>query len=180
MTKQHGKDAKNTSDKQQSSRREYGNQKEYQRCGLSHTPCNCPAYNRLCAIYKLRGHFAKKCRNNNRISVVEKSEQTDPASEKVLFCGEVNVERKNNRDWFTKIYINRSKKVLMKMDSGAQCNVLPWEKYKMWKIDAPIEKTSTILSNYSGSKIEVIGKCRINCITQKGYNKEFKFSCSRV
>ncbi|KMQ92926.1 hypothetical protein RF55_7030 [Lasius niger] len=43
--------------------------------------------------------------------------------------------------------ITRGKKMLQRGKDGAQCNVLPLEKYKLWKLFAPIEKSSTILKN---------------------------------
>lgn len=74
-TRPYGKEARNTTDEQQNStsRRGNGNPGECQRCGLSHAPRNCPAYFKYCAICKLRGHFAKKCRNNNKVSVLRKN-----------------------------------------------------------------------------------------------------------
>ena len=55
----------------------------------------------------------------------------------------------------------------MKIDTGAQCNVIPIEKYYRWNIEAPINQSKSVLSNYSGSNIEVHRQCKIGCISNK-------------
>lgn len=77
-----------------------------------------------------------------------------------LFCGKINVVTEKDHEWLT-VCIEKSKTVRMKIDSGTQYNVMQYEKYTTWKIKAPIEKANTKLSNYNGSKVEVIGKCKI-------------------
>lgn len=113
----------------------------------------------------------KKCRNKVKVNAIDKMEYVDS-----LFCGKINVVTEKDHEWLTEVCLEKSKTVRMKIDSGTQCNVMQYEKYTTWKIKAPIEKANTKLSNYNGSKIEVIGKCKIHCVNRLQTNNRFLIS----
>ena len=53
--------------------------------------------------------------------------------------------------------------------------MIPIEKYYSWNIEAPINQSESVLSNYSGSNIEVHGQCKIECISNKGLVESLTF-----
>lgn len=133
-------------------------------CGHTHPPRKCPAFHKFCGICKLKGHFAQVCRRKSYVNIIKNHNINenlyDLNDNETLFCGMVDIvkNQKIDNDWYSEITINKSKVIKMKLDSGAQCNVLPIKTYKMLNLSAPIERCTTKLRNYSGIEIETLGK----------------------
>lgn len=57
----------------------------------------------------------------------------------------------SNKDWYEKLKINLSKYLIVKLDTGAQCNVIPIKKFKQLQLREGTLKPSNIsLTNYNG------------------------------
>lgn len=148
--------------------------KSCRRCGSTHQVRQCPAFNLQCTTCKKKGHYAKMCRSNrSKVSSVQSSghlcdaPDSDEDQQNVLFCGQVDMNN-NGKDWLTTILINDVISVYMKLDSGAQCNVIPISKYKLWNLKNTITKCSNKLRNYDNSNIKVIGECMLKCQAKNG------------
>jgi len=64
----------------------------------------------------------------------------------------------------------------VKLDTDAQCNVIPLQKFKQLKLRDVVLKPSDVnLSNYNGSNINVVGKCNLFCETSKGIKSRIEF-----
>ena len=111
------------------------------RCGLKHVPSQCPAYGKICKVCKLKNHFARMCLSRKssqgryqkrQINVLHEPDiSSDSESETTpLFIGIVGKPR--NSDWFAYMRIN-NKEVRLKLDTGAQCNVLLYTLFKAEK-----------------------------------------------
>ena len=61
-----------------------------------------------------------------------------------------------------------NKPVVFKLDTGAECNVLP-EKVTKELIDCQVEPTNTTLRSFGGDPLNTVGKCFINTCVQ-GHN----------
>lgn len=72
---------------------------------------------------------------------------------------------KNEDNWYEPAMIGQNK-LKLKLDAGAQCNVLP-EKY-IRNLNLTLQKSNVKrLVSYSDHRIEVIGEATVNCIIQK-------------
>ena len=125
-------------------------------CGIKHEPRKCPAYGQECRKCHKRNHYARKCRMSQRSSRVNTLEET-PEVNNDLFIGMVNTELKGDTtDWNITLDINETQ-VKLKLDTGAQCNVLPLSTYKQLTAEK-LGKSRTKLISYSGHRILTVGK----------------------
>ena len=144
------------------------------RCGKSHAKFQCPAFNKVCRQCNKKNHFAKMCRFKRTVNYVdEKSSEEHEEEECVL--GSIE-SQKPCKDWYERLKVNNSEYLKVKLDTGAQCNVLPNHIFKKLNMNEKTLKESKMcLSNYNGSKIDVIGKCSLFCETAKGTKDEIEF-----
>ncbi|KAL1447286.1 hypothetical protein WDU94_014005 [Cyamophila willieti] len=100
-------------------------------CGLAHKKGRCPAYNKRCNYCKKINHFENVCskkKMDKSMSENVKEKLTSNIHEVVgneefvldeVFCCTIS-----NNEWSSMGMIN-NKEVKFKLDSGAQCNVIP-------------------------------------------------------
>ena len=138
-----------------------------QRCGRKHASGRCPAYGRTCAKCKKPNHFAECCKTRkiDNLSLEEYDEdqvQPEEIEEKDLWFDSIMIEHikknGNHKDWICPIIINDAI-VPMKLDTGAQANVLSWEDFK--NIKANLHEHSETLLGYTGDKLNILGKCLV-------------------
>ena len=90
---------------------------------------------------------------SSRVNTLEESPEVDND----LFIGTVNTElKRDTTDWNITLDINETQ-VKLKLDTGAQCNVLPMSTYKQLTAEK-LEKSRTKLISYSGHIIFTVGK----------------------
>lgn len=151
------------------------------RCGKSHFNFSCPAYGKTCIRCKKQNHFAKMCksankRNINSLDLEEEFKNCAVSSNNEFVLGTVDNYAMKNADWYEKLKVNIYKYLYVKLDTGAQCNVLPYYKLKQLKLrDENIEQSGAYLTNYNGSKLNVIGKINLKCETSKGLKSVIEF-----
>ena len=86
------------------------------KCGYKHGPPTCPAFGKICKNCNKRNHFAKKCKSKKMHEV------QDSENDSYIFLNSVETEKQVN-DWKVNVKILK-KNVRVKLDTGAQCNVL--------------------------------------------------------
>ena len=134
-------------------------------CGRSHEPRNCPAYGKTCNKCSKRNHFARMCRSETRPqkqSVHHIKEETSSDEESTFFVGTVENESRpktRDEDWSIDTTINGTN-VLFKLDTGAQCNVLPIELYKQITAEK-LQRSRNRLTSYSGHQLRTLGKATL-------------------
>ena len=104
------------------------------RCEGSHPKWNCPAYHKVCGKCHKKGHYTKVCRFK-KVNVVDEE----------LMVGSVEC-----KDWFENIQVKlpgkKSVDLKIKLDTGAQVNVLPIQNLKSWGVK--ISRSKIKLQNY--------------------------------
>lgn len=120
------------------------------------------------------------CRSRNlniqksepRVHKVRKEESTDDSSteEDELFIGEITSTTAENV-LITNLKVN-GKSVNFKIDTGAQCNVLPEEIFDGIKQKPKLIATGTKLTAYGGAQVSVKGKCVLKI--EKNANRKMK------
>jgi len=145
--------------------KEKGNVKTYKKtykfncykCRKVHGINECPAYNRIFNTCGIKNHFALMCKNkaksenkkyekreNNQVNTIEKENEMY----EYLCLDEVEIGTSNT--WTDNVKINELN-VEIKLDTGAQLNIMPIEMYKIlnqhnWK------KVKLLLKHLVGSQ----------------------------
>ena len=82
--------------------------------------------------------------------------KTDSDSD--IFLNSVETEKQLN-DWEVNVKILK-KNVSVKLDTGAQCNVLPLHVYKQIS-NKPLQRSKSRLMSYSGHMLDTAGKATL-------------------
>ena len=101
------------------------------KCGYKHEPCNCPAFGKVCKNCNKRNHFAEKCKSKKIHEVYDNDSDSD------IFLNSVETKDQLN-DWKVNVKI-QTKNISVKLDTGAQCNVLPLHVYKQITRNKPLK-----------------------------------------
>lgn len=97
---------------------------------------------------------------NRRVGNVEAASQS---SEEELFIGNITTSG-YTKTWNVEVDIN-NKVVVAQVDTGAEGNIMSKKKFEMLNLDKNvIRKTNTNLLTFSGEKLRVMGKCKLNCV----------------
>lgn len=128
-------------------------------CSYVHEPRLCPAFGKACKKCGKKNHFAKVCNSAKKSvdNVINQTtgSRTDTDDFDIL---SVNGERgKEKRDWMVTAKIG-SHEARLKVDTGAQANLLPLSMYKRLRLSTPLEPSSTTLRSYGGATLEHMGK----------------------
>ena len=150
------------------------------KCGMQHELNKCPARGKLCLKCNKKNHFAKMCYDKsvnavdeNEIVVQESFHAVDPGD---LFMGLIDISKSTvipelssskdissiSNDWNESVLLDGCP-VDVKIDTGAQTNVISEQVLKKILPDSIIKPSTVTLSAYGGTKIPVSGSCDINC-----------------
>lgn len=142
-----------------------------QRCGKKHGVKSCPAYNKRCRKCHKVGHFFNFCKSKN-INVVDdlenknfkrnSSDDCSNESESKLYLDAIHLNCKVysvEDDWCETVKIG-NKSLTVKLDTGAQCNVLSYNLAK--ELNVPIVKTKVKkLISFSNHELKVRGEINV-------------------
>ena len=70
----------------------------------------------------------------------------------------VKSETPSPPEWLLNIKVNETD-IEFKLDTGAQCNVIPWNIYKTLIVKSTLLPTNATLTGYDNTKIDVCGRC---------------------
>ena len=156
-------------------------------CGNDCAPRKCPAYGATCARCGKKHHFASMCKTQD-VHLVEcdddeHSDDSDDDDEpfflEAIECGDYSdedepfyietIESSSDRPKWTLAIASNNVKFDVKIDTGAQCNVLPKSLCDKLKVGA-IEKSKARLVSYTGHKLNTIGKVTITASVRNKYH----------
>lgn len=159
------------------------------RCGRNHGPKSCPAYGKKCNKCGREGHLAEMCRSTDDRSSKKQStqkakkvhavedEQTSEEDEFYINAiqrdhpkTETNCD--DDRNWIEKIKIG-TVPTKIKLDSGAQCNVIARSLAIQVGAQMMDSRTKRIIT-YGGQQINVSGEIVANCRV-RGRTYDLKF-----
>ncbi|XP_018497590.1 uncharacterized protein LOC108865238, partial [Galendromus occidentalis] len=138
-------------------------------CQYVHRPGQvCPAKDRKCAKCNKFGHFAKACRQSNRVNFIHDEGETSTdyesdENEAFAVMPEQGIRKKKKRVFgnLTLRYQGRDRIVRLQIDSGATVNLLPLQMYKQLRAQgaiAPMKKSSMNLRMYNGDYSRAVGE----------------------
>lgn len=127
------------------------------KCGYRHEKKKCPAFGKKCNNCSKSNHFAKMCKRQKVHSVDDNNQESDTDSDcDQYFVQTVESNSSHEKDWKIVVEIS-GKKLEMKLDTGAQVNVLPLGVYKRLS-SSQLKKSRVKLISYSGHKLNSMGK----------------------
>ena len=130
------------------------------KCGYKHEPRKCTGFGKLCHNYKKKIIFLQCVKNKNMHELQENGYDSD------IFLDSVETDQ-NVKDWKVNMKIC-DKTVNMKLDTGAQCNVLPYHVYKQIS-HKPLKASKSRLVSYSGHRLNTVGKVTLLVPTKNKY-----------
>ena len=141
------------------------------RCGGRHPKQSCPAIGAQCHKCGLKNHFSRMCRtkaNSKRTApqqaihhIDEGSSDEDTANLYVCTISNTCSKAKQEEEWRATLILN-DRRVVFKLDTGAECNVISKEVYDSVS-KQPLQKTRTKLVAFGGHKLNPCGKAHILC-----------------
>lgn len=151
------------------------------RCGTEHSRKSCPAYKKKCDNCNIPGHFARMCKS--KTSKPKKIHQVDnysESSEDNSSDGEEIIIREIKTKGFFELYVDdiedgdhddswyevveiAARKIKLKLDSGAQCNVLSQKYLKRSNVKIRPSKVKRLVS-FSHHKMKVIGEAIVELV----------------
>jgi len=129
------------------------------KCGKTHSINECPAYKKNCNICGYKNHFATMCRN--KIKSESKQLNTVVEENKVseyLCLDKIEVDDTCNT-WTDIVKINGTN-VEIKLDTGAQLNVMPVELYEKINVNK-LCKSEVIIKTFGGFTMKSLGKISV-------------------
>ena len=91
----------------------------------------------------------------------------DNDSDSDIFLNSVETKDQLN-DWKVNVKI-QNKNISVKLDTGAQCNVLPLHVYKQINRNKPLKRLNSRLVSYSGHRLDTVGKVTLLVSTKDKY-----------
>lgn len=130
-------------------------------CNFSHAPRKCPAFGKTCNKCTKPNHFAACC-TSKRAAVDDVVEGAESDSDfDVLEISTTESKRgPESRDWIITTNIEGTD-VQLKVDTGAQANLLPRSLFKRLGTKQQPYPTRSILRHYGGGEIPHSGKVRL-------------------
>lgn len=148
------------------------------KCGFWHEPRACRAFGATCFACNGRNHYSTMCRNKERRRQVETLEEGSESEnsaeeERSLFIGQVqHAPKEGIEEWTETLYIN-GKGVEFKLDTGAQCNIIPKSIYDRIS-SKPLGKSKAHLKTYTKESLRPVGLAELVCFW-KGTKYRLKF-----
>ena len=140
-------------------------------CGNKHPKQKCPAFGRQCNKCKKLNHYAKMCRSSGKLNAVKtKDLKPEETGDDYLFLDSITApvdETKtssNNQAEYVTLSVNNTE-VKMKLDTGAEVNVIPIKTYKTLASSTriPLRKPTLNLIAYNGEPVPVKAVCKLQC-----------------
>jgi hypothetical protein len=141
-----------------------------------HPEGRCLATDVTCYSCGRRGHYSSACPTVHALEISEKSNNSEDNSTELheLFISaldmvdlqimHINSAKSEQDTWWQEIEIidgETSLKMITKLDSGAQVNIIPEDYYGQLKTKPKLFTSPQNVRTYSGHYLDVIGKCEL-------------------
>ncbi|UYV74963.1 K02A2.6-like [Cordylochernes scorpioides] len=127
------------------------------KCNMAHDFGKCPAYGKECYKCRQPNHFSNCCKNRAIRCIQEIEEE----NYNLLIIDSIMVGQVLRKPWKELIYI-QGHPVDIKLDTGADVNILPERLIKEWPNMPLLETADCKIYTYTGQQIPVVGKCQLD------------------
>ena len=164
-------------------------------CGRTHRPKECPAYGQECTKCHKLHHFARVCRSrrnpansqptshppmksqvahSKNVFTLEDSELHSSDNESNLLIDPIRIDGLTKPSAWLSTLSTPQGNITLKLDTGAEANILPTATYNKFIIKPPLQPTNVKLTAYGGTSLSPIGVCKLNC-NVKGSQRPVEF-----
>ena len=150
-------------------------QRKCGRCGKTHAFKKCPAWGQTCSKCGVKNHYSGQCRSKeDKVQSVEATHHYEGSdNEEEFFCTVVESNKARQCEWIVTLDVCGSETAL-KVDSGAQVNILNWSDYFKMKNKPLIEAKTMTLRAYNQEIIPTAGICHTSVVSKdKQYGVDF-------
>jgi hypothetical protein len=150
-------------------------QRKCGRCGKTHAWKKCPAWGQTCSKCGVKNHYSGQCRSKeDKVQSVEATHHyAGSDNEEEFFCTVVESNKARQCEWIVTLDVCGSETAL-KVDSGAQVNILNWSDYFKMKNKPLIEAKTMTLRAYNQEIIPTAGVCHTSVVSKdKQYGVDF-------
>ena len=143
------------------------------RCGRKHAYNECPAWGTVCEKCRMKNHFSSRCKTKSISTVDNRTQNYDSHSESEEEIFVHSVDTVTGDEWFAPLAVNGT--ILpLKIDTGAQANLLSMKDYKSLTDRPKLRVRATNLTCYNNSTIPTAGTCRVRVkCNNRTYNVAF-------
>lgn len=158
-------------------------------CGLNHPPrkADCPAADRICSSCKKKGHYARVCRSRkvHHVKYEGQRPQSPPIKEQDNHDEELEIEYmeiqqindKSAERALATFCVNRQEDISFQIDTGASCNILPFNDYTRVTGDQDgrkLESTRVVLVMHNKAQVQPKGAAWLQ-MERKGHKYDAYF-----
>ena len=131
---------------------------------------DCPARGRQCNKCKRFDHFAQVCRSQQQrrakpVHAVEgaNAQDSDTDEQETLYIDTISKGTDNDVAIAEMEIGQKNHKVKFKLDTGAQVNIIPAQRFHKLFSKADMKPTTRRLTGYGGEPLDVKGTCNLSC-----------------
>lgn len=151
------------------------NSDECEKCGLVHG-AKCPAYGQTCYECNGRNHYARCCskrksKSRKEANTIELEDEEDDIS---LVNLRLDSIKHQGGDWFEDVALD-GKKVTVKLDSGAQCNVVSRTTAIKLGFEKVKKSRAKNIVSFNNVKSPILGEFAAKIKTRRGTTALVKF-----
>lgn len=133
------------------------------RCQNLHGPRECPAYGKKCNKCNKLNHFAVSCKVKNIKNVGQEGDGDGTSSSEEIFVGNINACSSSKKGIWDEIIEIEGKEFKIRLDTGADVNVLPMKSFKSINKQCSIKKTDYVLKAFEGTISKPVGVVNLCC-----------------
>lgn len=137
------------------------------RCDKFHDFRQCPAFGKICRICNKHNHFANVCRSGKNVNTLENQNNYDHSSDgedETYLLSKISLVGIIERCWYESLTaVDTNKSINIKLDTGAECNVLKLQDFRKLGYEGNLNKTTNKLLNYDDTNIQVLGTVDLKC-----------------
>lgn len=134
-------------------------------CSGTHAKRSCPAYGQTCHFCKKKNHYEKCClkKKKNKHNVHSLEEEDDHSSDHEFYVYGIHSRNSQPDTVCVDLQLNTGDSINVKVDTGAQVNVLPMHSYQKLTKPPPLGQTKQKLYAYSGQALSIKGQITMEC-----------------
>lgn len=159
--------------KENQQKKRYNQERAYdcKKCGRQHARANCSVYGKICKKCGKQNHFAVAYRVQSKLKNISEVTSTEG---KEFWVDSINSKTEIGM-WTQQLEIGNNI-VNFKLDTGADCNILPWRIFKniKFKEQPAWDPVITTVVSYTNDNCKSLGTAVLDCkIKDKMYKIKF-------